>query len=188
MVQAESLMSPPLRGRMRDGAVPQSSLLHPETLLRIKGDKLCSKGISLAGSVMLDWVLLSICSALQAPYPAAGAAWLARQRDAAADSTGLRSVCLRIWFTEALGFPRAGEVVSAQIMQHLLIRHSTSGRLRAVVPARGCGDCHDFPLQTASSFPGASSSGHFTWFRVHWDRGSSSKAASAFYDLYRAIC
>lgn len=58
---------------------PRASLLYPETLLWIKGDKPCSEGIFLAGSVMLDWVLLSVCSALQAPYPAAVAAWLARQ-------------------------------------------------------------------------------------------------------------
>lgn len=37
MVQAESLMSPPLRGRMRDGAVPQSKPATPRDCLTDKG-------------------------------------------------------------------------------------------------------------------------------------------------------
>lgn len=37
MAQAESLMSPPLRGRMRDGAVPQSKPAIPRDSLMDKG-------------------------------------------------------------------------------------------------------------------------------------------------------
>lgn len=98
----------------------RASLLHLEAALQILGDKSCSEGIFLTDSDVGRnagcWLGAAVCLT-----PVLLQENSARQPDKGMQPQALPAsgLCASGCDSEALGFPRAGEVAPAQIMQHL---------------------------------------------------------------------